>query len=162
MISVRKEETDVLVVELSEHLWAEDLELVVPAVHDAARSPQNPLLLLVEVGTDFDTPPLAVLRQILQPGILAQNRPSRVAVLTTFTQESKATTASQNNLEVQIRFFSPNQRCEAKGLAFGVRHASFITSNSRLIRFGAMISASLFFGLFTRELTGHAFIRRAA
>jgi hypothetical protein len=37
-----------------------------------------PLLLLVEVGTDFDTPPLAVLYQILQPGILAQNRPSRV------------------------------------------------------------------------------------
>ena len=71
-----------LVVELSEHLWPEDLELLVPAVHDAARSPQNPFWLLVEVGTDFGTPPLAVLRQILQPGILAQNRPSRVAVLT--------------------------------------------------------------------------------
>ena len=95
MITLRKEETGVLVVELSEHLWPEDLELLVPAVHDAAPSPQNPLLLLVEVGTDFDTPPLAVLLQILQPGILAQNRPSRVAVLTTFTQESKATTASQ-------------------------------------------------------------------
>jgi hypothetical protein len=38
---------------LSENLWPEDLELSVPAVHDAARSPQNPLLLLVEVGTDF-------------------------------------------------------------------------------------------------------------
>ena len=58
-MSVRKEETGVLVVELSEHLWAEDLELLVPAVRDAARSPQNPLLLLVEVGTDFDMPPLA-------------------------------------------------------------------------------------------------------
>jgi hypothetical protein len=74
VISVRKEETGVLVVEFSEHLWPEDFELVVPAVHDAARSAQNPLLLLVEVGTDFDTPPLAVLHQILQPGILAQNR----------------------------------------------------------------------------------------
>jgi hypothetical protein len=125
VISVRKEETGVLVVEFSEHLWPEDFELVVPAVHDAARSAQNPLLLLVEVGTDFDTPPLAVLLQILQPGILAQNRPSRVAVLTTFTQESKATTASQNNLEVQIRFFSPNQRCEAKAwlLAFATPHS---------------------------------------
>jgi hypothetical protein len=83
------------------------------------------VLLLVEVGTDFDTPPLAVLRQILQPGILAQNRPSRVAVLTTFTQESKATTALQNNLEVQIRFLSPNQRCEAKAwlLAFATPHS---------------------------------------
>jgi hypothetical protein len=125
VISVRKEETGVLVVELSEHLWAEDLELLVPAVRDAARSPQNPLLLLVEVGTDFDTPPMAVLHQILQPGILAQNRPSLVAVLTTFTEESKATTASQSNLEVQIRFFSPNQKCEAKAwlLAFATPHS---------------------------------------
>ena len=114
-----------LVVELWEHLWPEDLELAVPAVHDAARSPQNPLLLLVEVGTDFDTPPLAVLHQILQPGILAQNRPSRVAVLTTLSQESTATTASQNNLEVEIRFFSPNQKCEAKVwlLAFATPHS---------------------------------------
>ena len=125
MITLRKEETGVLVVELSEHLWPENLELVVPAVHDAARSPQNPLLLLVEVGADFDTSPLAVLRQILQPGILAQNRPSRVAVLTTFTQESKATAASKNNTEVQIRFFSPNQKCEAKAwlLAFATPHS---------------------------------------
>jgi hypothetical protein len=125
VISIRKEETGVLVVELSEHLWPEDLELLVPAVHNAARSAQNPLLLLVEVGTDFDMPPLAVLLQILQPGILAQNRPSRVAVLTTFSQESKATTASQNNLEVQIRFFSPNQRWEAKAwlLAFATPHS---------------------------------------
>jgi hypothetical protein len=125
VITVRKEETGVLVVELSEHLWPENLELVVPAVHDAARSPQNPLLLLVEIGADFDTSPLAVLRQILQPGILAQNRPSRVAVLTTFTQEFKATAASKNNSEIQIRFFSPNQRCEAKAwlLAFATPHS---------------------------------------
>ena len=125
MITRRKEETGVLVVELSEHLWPENLELVVLAVHDAARSPQNPLLLLVEVGADFDTSPLAVLGQILQPGILAQNRPSRVAVLTTFTQESKATAASKNNTEVQIRFFSPNQRCEANAwlLAFATPHS---------------------------------------
>jgi hypothetical protein len=62
VITPRKEETDVLVVELSEHLWPENLELVVLALHDAARSPQNSLLLLVEVGSDFDTSPLAVLR----------------------------------------------------------------------------------------------------
>jgi hypothetical protein len=56
---------------------------------------------------------------------LAQNRRSRVAVLTTFTQESKPTTASQNNLEVQVRFFSPNQRYEAKAwlLAFATPHS---------------------------------------
>jgi hypothetical protein len=123
VISVRKEETGMLVVELSEHLWPEDLELLVPAVHDAARSPQNWLLLLVEVGTDFDTPPLAVLRQILQPGILAQNRPSRVAVLTTFT-ECDAQVASKKDTEVQIRFFGPNQRCAAKAwlLSFSTPH----------------------------------------
>jgi hypothetical protein len=93
-------------VELSEHLWPEDLELLVPAVHDAAKSTHNPFLLLLKVGIDFDAPPLAVLRQILQPGMLAQNRRCRVALLTTFTQNSKATTASHDNLEVQIRFFS--------------------------------------------------------
>jgi hypothetical protein len=86
MIRLRREETGLLVMKLSENLWPEDLELAVSAVHDAARSPQNPLLLLTEVGTDFDTSPVTVLRQILQPGILAQNRPSRVAVLTTFTE----------------------------------------------------------------------------
>ena len=70
-----------LVMELSEHLWPEDLELAIPVVHDVARSLQNPLLLLVEVASGFDTSPWAFLCQILQPGILAQNRPSRVAVI---------------------------------------------------------------------------------
>jgi hypothetical protein len=125
MITVRREATGLLVMKLSENLWPEDLELAISAVHDAARSPQNPLLLIVEVGTDFDTSPLAVLRQMLQPGILAQNRPSRVTVLTTFMEESKATAASKLNTEVQIRFFGPNQRCEAKAwlLAFATPHS---------------------------------------
>ncbi len=39
MIALRREETGVLVMELSEHLWPEDLELAIPAVHDIARSP---------------------------------------------------------------------------------------------------------------------------
>jgi hypothetical protein len=54
MILLRREETGVLVMELSEHLWPEDLEIAIPAVHDVSRSPQNPLLLLVEVASDFD------------------------------------------------------------------------------------------------------------
>jgi hypothetical protein len=58
----------VLVIELSEHLWPEDLELAIPVVHDVARSYQNPLLLLVEVFTSFDTSPFTFLCQILQPG----------------------------------------------------------------------------------------------
>ena len=88
MISLRREETGVLVMELSEHLWPEDLESAIPVVHDVARSYHNPLLLLVVVANGYDTSPSDVLCQILQPGILAQNRPSRVAVLTTL--DSKA------------------------------------------------------------------------
>ena len=82
MIALRREETGVLVMELSENFWPEDLELAVSAVHDIARSRQNSLLLLVVLDSDFDTPLWDFLCQILQPGILAQNRPSRVAVLT--------------------------------------------------------------------------------
>jgi hypothetical protein len=90
VITLRREETGVLVMELSEHLWPEDLESAIPVVHDVARSYHNPLLLLVVVANGYDTSPSDVLCQILQPGILAQNRPSRVAVLTTFIEESEA------------------------------------------------------------------------
>jgi len=55
VIVLRKEETGVLVMELSDHLWPEDLELAIPVVHDVARSRQNPLLLLAEVASNFDT-----------------------------------------------------------------------------------------------------------
>jgi hypothetical protein len=82
VIALRREEIGVLVMELSENLWPEDLELAIVAVHDIARSRQNSLLLLIELDSDFDTPLWDYLPQILQPGILAQNRPSRVAVLT--------------------------------------------------------------------------------
>ena len=123
MITLRKEETGVLVMELSEHLWPEDLELAIPVVHDVARSLQNPLLLLVEVADGFETSPWAVLCQILQPGILAQNRPSRVAVLTTIAEERESTLSEQIP-EVEIRFFSSDQRCEAKAwlLSFATPH----------------------------------------
>src|SRR6266436_6084204 len=113
MITLRKEETGVLVMELSEHLWPEDLELAIPVVHDVARSYQNPLLLLVEVFTSFDTSPFAFLCQILQPGILAQNRPSRVAVLTSIAEEPESIPSKQIP-EVEIRFFCSGQRSEAK------------------------------------------------
>jgi hypothetical protein len=56
VIALHREETGVLVMELSENLWPEDLELAVLAVHDIARSPQNSLLLLVVLDSDFDTP----------------------------------------------------------------------------------------------------------
>ena len=89
MISLRREETGLLVMELSEHLWPDNLELAIPVVHDVARSRQNPLLLLVVVDGDFDTPLWDFLCQILQPGILAENRPCRVAVLTSNPAEPK-------------------------------------------------------------------------
>ena len=109
MIALSREETGVLVMELSEHLWPEDLELAISVVHDVARARQNPLLLLVEIANDFDTSPWAFLYQILQPGILAENRPSRVAVLIAIAEEN-----AKQVPEVQIRFFLPEQRREAK------------------------------------------------
>ena len=123
MITLRKEETGVLVMELSEHLWPEDLELAIPVVHDVARSYQNPLLLLVEVFTSFDTSPFTFLCQILQPGILAENRPSRVAVLTSIAEERESIPSKQIP-EVEIRFFSSGQRSEAKAwlLSFATPH----------------------------------------
>jgi stage II sporulation SpoAA-like protein len=124
VIALRREETGVLVMELSEHLWPENLEFAIPVVHDVARSRQNPLLLLVIVDSDFDTPIWDFLCQILQPGILAQNRPSRVAVLTTFMEKSEAKVDSKHCTEIQIRFFSPHQECEAKAwlLSFATPH----------------------------------------
>ena len=120
MITLRREETGVLVMELSEHLWPENLELTIPVLHDVARSRQNPLLLLVVVDGDFDTPLWDFLCQILQPGILAENRPSRVAVLTTNPAEPT------NNLDskVEIRVFGSDQECEARAwlLSFATPH----------------------------------------
>lgn len=120
MITRRKEETGVLVMELTEHPWPEDLELTLRFVHNVARSRQNPLLLLVVVGSDFDTPLWDLLCQILQPGILAENRPSRVAVLTMNPAEPK----NNLNSKVQIRFFGPDQECEARAwlLSFATPH----------------------------------------
>jgi hypothetical protein len=120
LIRLRREEAGVLVMELSESFWPEDLELAVLSVHDIARSPQNSLLLLVALDSDFDTPLWDFLRQILQPGILAQNRPSRVAVLTANPAEFK----NHLDSEVQIRFFSPSQECEARAWLL-----SFVTSH---------------------------------
>jgi hypothetical protein len=114
VIALRKEEAGVLVMELSEHLWPEDLDLAISMVHDVARSRQNPLLLFVEVASDFDTSTWDVLWQILQPGILAQNRPSRVAVLKKTDEEREVAIPSRQISEVQIRYFSSEQRCEAK------------------------------------------------
>ena len=120
MIALRREEIGVLVMELSENFWPEDLELAVLAVHDIARSRQNSLLLLVVLDSDFDTPLWDFLPQILQPGILAQNRPSRVAVLTPNTAKPK----NNLNSEIQTRFFSPNQESEARAwlLSFATPH----------------------------------------
>ena len=114
-----------LVMELSEHLWAEDFELAIPVVHDVARSRQNPLLLLVEVASNFDTSALTLLTQILQPGILAQNRPSRVAVLTSIAEECESTFRSKQISGVEIRFFSPDQSCKARAWLL-----SFVTPHS--------------------------------
>ncbi len=72
MIALRREETGVLLMQLSNHLWPDDLELAIPVVHDVARSRRNSLLLLVVVDSDFDTPLWDFLCQILKPGIMAE------------------------------------------------------------------------------------------
>ena len=114
-----------LVMELSAHLWPEDLELAIPVVHDVARARQNPLLLLVEVAISFATSAWDVLAQILQPGILAQKRPCRVAVLTPIVGERESKIPLKQIPEAQIRFFSPDQRFEAKAwlLSFATPHS---------------------------------------
>lgn len=98
MTALRREEIGLLMMEMSENFWPEDLELAVLTVHDIARSRQNLLLLLVVLDSDFDTQLEDFLPQILQPGILVQNRPSRVAVLTPDPTKPK-------NHEVEMRFF---------------------------------------------------------
>jgi hypothetical protein len=89
--------------ELSENFWPEDLELAILVVHDNARSPQNSLLLFVVLDSDLDTPLGDFLSEILQPGILAQNRPSRVAVLTPNPAESKKGTPLCHRLVFHFR-----------------------------------------------------------
>ena len=120
MISLSREETGLLVMELSEHLWPDNLELAIPVVHDVARSRRNPLLLLVVIGSDFDTPLWDFLCQILQPGILAENRPSRVAVLT----KDPAEPTKNLDSEVEIRIFGSDQEREARAwlLSFATPH----------------------------------------
>jgi hypothetical protein len=120
VISLRREETGLLVMELSEHLWPDNLELAIPVVHDVARSRRNPLLLLVVIGSDFDTPLWDFLRQILQPGILAENRPSRVAVLT----KDPAEPTKNLDSEVEIRIFGSDQEREARAwlVSFATPH----------------------------------------
>ena len=120
MIALRREETGVLLMQLSNHLWPDDLELAIPVVHDVARSRRNPLLLLVVVDNDFDTPLWDFLCQILQPGILAKNRPSRVAVLT----KDPAEATKNLDSEVEIRIFSSDQEREARAwlLSFATPH----------------------------------------
>jgi hypothetical protein len=100
--------------QLSRHLWPEDLELAIPVVHDVARPRQNPLLLLVEIASGFDTSPCDVLCQMLQPGILTQNRPYRVAVLTPMAKQRESKIPLKQIPEAQIRFFSPHQGFAAK------------------------------------------------
>jgi hypothetical protein len=120
VIALRREEIGVLVMKLSENFWPEDLELAVLALHDIARSRQNSLLLLVVLDSDFDTPLWDFLPQILQPGILARNRPCRVAVLTPNPAKPK----NHLDCEMEMRFFDPNQEYEARAwlLSFATPH----------------------------------------
>ena len=120
MIAIRREETGVLVMKLSENLWPEDLELSIPAVHDIARSPQNPLLLLVVANSDFDTPLWDVSRSNIAAGNFSAESPFQSGSADTNPAEPK----NNLNSEVQMQFFGPNQECEARAwlLSFATPH----------------------------------------
>lgn len=124
VIALHREETGILVMEFSEHLWPEDLELAIPAVHDAARRKQNSLLLLVKVAATFETSSWDLLRQILPRGILPPNRPSRIAVVTTTGEDRGSETQSKQMPEVRIRVFGVDQVGEAEAwlLSFATTH----------------------------------------
>ena len=100
--------------ELADHLWPDDFEIAIPVLHNAAQSLQNPLLLLVEVAGDFDASPETVLGQVLQPGILVQNRPCRVAILTNRIEECEKDLLLEQLTKVEIRSFGLEQREEAR------------------------------------------------
>jgi hypothetical protein len=139
VIALRKEEAGVLVMELSEHLWPEDLDSAISTVHDVARSRQNPLLLLVEVASDFDTSTWDVLRQILQPGILAQNRPSRIAVLKKTDEERDAEIPSGQICTKDLSWSSHLCRLGPRSLARPARIMERFRLTNRMVGWGGWL-----------------------
>jgi hypothetical protein len=70
MVTLQREATGLVILQVSEHLWPEDLERLIPVFHAApgvGRKQLHPLLLLVRPAPDFIGSDRDVLQEILQP-----------------------------------------------------------------------------------------------
>jgi hypothetical protein len=117
MVMLQPEATGLVILQLSEHLWPEDLERVIPvfhAAHGVGRNQLHPLLLLVRLTTDFIGSDRDVLEQILQPGVLPCNRPCRIAFLSAEVEHQQTSRLSERSSRIAIRFFRAGQEHEAK------------------------------------------------
>jgi hypothetical protein len=117
MVILQPEATGLVILQLSEHLWPEDLERAIPvfhAAHGVGRNQLHPLLLLVRLTTDFIGSDRDVLEQILQPGVLPCNRPCRIAFLSAEVEHQQTSWLSERSSRIAIRFFRAGQEHEAK------------------------------------------------
>jgi hypothetical protein len=126
VIALRREEIGVLVMELSESFWPEDLELAVLAAHDIARSRQNSLLLLVVLHSDFDTPLWDFLPQILQPGILAPESPFPSCSVDTESRRAE----KQFEFVDTNAFLWPESGIRGESVAFVIRDSSLFATDT--------------------------------
>jgi hypothetical protein len=117
MVTLQLEAIGLVILQVSEHLWPEDLERAIPlfhAAHSVGRNQLHPLLLLVRPATDFIGSDRDVLQQILQPGVLPRNRPCRIAFLSTGAEYQETERLSERISGIGIRFFGADQEHEAK------------------------------------------------
>ena len=116
MVTLQREATGLVILQVSEHLWPEDLEgaiHVFDAAHGVGRNQLHPLLLLVRLATDFIGSDRDVLQQILQPGVLPRNRPCRIAFLSAEVEHQETERLSERT-RLGIRFFGTDQEHEAE------------------------------------------------
>ncbi len=117
MVTLHREAIGLMVLQVSEHLWPEDLERAIPlfhAAHGVGRNQLHPLLLLVRPAPDFIGSDRDVLQQILQPGVLPRNRPCRIAFLSAEVEHQETQRLSERISGMGIRFFAAGQEHEAK------------------------------------------------
>jgi hypothetical protein len=117
MVTVQREATGLMILQVSEHLWPEDLERAIPlfhAAHGVGRNQLHPLLLLVRPAADFIGSDGDVLQQILQPGVLSGNRPCQVAYLSAEIEHQETKGLSERIPGIGIRFFGADREHEAK------------------------------------------------
>jgi hypothetical protein len=117
MVTLHREAIGLMVLQVSEHLWPEDLERAIPlfhAAHGVGRNQLHPLLLLVRPAPDFIGSDRDVLQQILQPGVLPRNRRCRIAFLSADIEHQEIERHLKRISGIEIRFFGTDQEHAAK------------------------------------------------